>query len=123
MKKLNLCLSLVLIGLFGSVSFAETPAADNSAINVRDASGDRLTPQDQSSGTTADVEITRRIRADLVGDNNLSIQAKNIKIITLDQSVTLRGPVKSAAEAAKIVTKAKQVAHHFKINNELEVVR
>jgi osmotically-inducible protein OsmY len=50
----------------------------------------------------------------------LSTDAKNIKIITVDGAVTLRGPVKSEEEKAAIAAKAAQLAGG-NVRNELEV--
>ena len=97
-------------------------AADNSAMNIRDRDGDTMTPLDQSN-QQGDVEITRAIRTGLVGDDSLGINAHNVKVITVDGRVTLRGPVASTAEQAKVVAMAKQVAGSGRVQNHLDVVR
>ena len=96
------------------------PAADNSAMNQRDAGHETLTPMDQSSKPT-DVNMTREIRRAIVKDDQLSMDAKNIKIITVDGAVTLRGPVKSEQEKADIAAKAAQLAGDSNVHNDLEV--
>src|SRR5262245_31446096 len=73
---------------------ARESAPDNTGRNVRDRNGDTLTPGDQSS-SERDVELTRKIRQEVVGDDSLSMMAHNVKIISVDGVVTLRGPVKS----------------------------
>jgi len=73
---------------------------DNTAKNVRDRSDSTLTPGDQSK-SEADRETTRRIRRALTSNDQLSTDAKNIKIITVDGKVTLRGPVKTQEEQKK----------------------
>ncbi len=95
------------------------PAPDNSAVNQRDRD-QTLTPMDQSN-KPADLKITRQIRRALVKDHELSTDAKNIKIITIDGAVTLRGPVKSEQEKADIAAKAAQLAGDTNVRNELEV--
>ena len=97
-------------------------AADNSAMNIRDRDGDTMTPLDQSN-QQGDIEITRAIRKGLVGDDSLGINAHNVKVITADGRVTLRGPVASTAEQAKVVAMAKQVAGSDRVQNHLDVVR
>ena len=57
----------------------------------------------------------------LMKDGQLSTTAKNIKVITANGQVTLRGPVKTAQEKAKIDQLAKSAAGGAKINNELDV--
>jgi hyperosmotically inducible periplasmic protein len=93
---------------------------DNSGRNVRDRSGDTKTPGDQSENE-ADRTITQNIRQAITGDESLSTNAKNVKIITTDGTVTLRGPVKSEKEKAEIEAKAKQVAGVKKVDNQLEI--
>jgi hyperosmotically inducible periplasmic protein len=94
---------------------------DNSGRNVRDRSGDTKTPGDQPENE-ADRTITQNIRQAITGDESLSTNAKNVKIITNDGTVTLRGPVKSEKEKTEIEAKAKQVAGVKRVDNQLEVV-
>src|SRR6202030_4487036 len=78
-------------------SFAQTDGnhpADNTAVNQRDRGNDTVTPMDQSN-KPSDLKMTQEIRRAIVKDDALSTDAKNIKIITIDGAVTLRGPVKS----------------------------
>ena len=95
--------------------------ADNTAKNVRDREDATLTPGDQGT-TPADREITQRLRKALViGPTEYSATAKNIKIITVNGKVTLRGPVKTDAEKAGIVALAKTVAGEGNVDDQLEV--
>ena len=100
----------------------ETTPADNSARNVRDATGDKVTPLDQS-GAESDVEVTRSIRKMLVDDDTLGTNAQNVKVITVDGVVTLRGPVANAEEQARIVAIAKEAAGVDRVLNELQVIK
>ncbi len=94
---------------------------DNSKVNERDASGKTLTAQDQAMGSERDVEITRLIRKD-ISASDLSVSAKNIKIITMNGDVTLHGPVDSSSEKEKIYTIAQaHVKSPNKINNNIQV--
>ena len=93
---------------------------DNTGRNVRDRGGETKTPGDQSE-SEADRTITQNIRKALTADDSLSTNAKNVKIITNDGTVTLRGPVKSEKEKADIEAKAKQVAGVKNVDNQLEV--
>jgi hyperosmotically inducible periplasmic protein len=72
------------------------------------------------SGDKRDLEMTQRIRKALVDDDTLSTNAKNIKVITVNGIVTLRGPVDSMEERNKIVAKATPIAGG-KLKNELEI--
>ena len=102
-------------------SKAMTSDADNSAKNARDRNDATLTPGDQGN-TPADRDISQKVRKTLVsGTNDYSMTAKNIKIITADGKVTLRGPVKTDAEKIGIVTIAKSVAGEGNVEDQLEV--
>jgi len=99
---------------------AAKPAVDNTAKNERDASGDSKTSGDQSE-SPADIKITAAIRRAIVADDSLTMTATNVKIITADGKITLRGPVKTAAEKTKIAELAKKEAGKATIDNQLEV--
>jgi osmotically-inducible protein OsmY len=94
--------------------------ADNTGKNTRDR-GDFLTPENQSE-TSEDRKITQLIRKSLVADKALSINAKNIKIITNQGEVTLRGPVNSDEEKRIIVNKAHQIDGVRGIHDQIEII-
>ena len=56
-----------------------------------------------------------------MADEALSTTAKNIKIITVNGTVTLRGPVATADERLSIVEKANTIANG-RVDNQLEVM-
>jgi osmotically-inducible protein OsmY len=93
--------------------------ADNTAVNLRDVHDTLKTPINQNENQK-DVNITAEIRSRVV-DADLSINGRNVKIITQDGRVTLRGPVKSEEERAKIVDIATDVAGADNVENQLEV--
>lgn len=99
---------------------ASPTPADNTARNQRDRSGETKTSGDQSE-SPEDIKITAAIRRAVVGDGSLSMTAKNVKIITANKVVTLRGPVNTAAEKATIAKLAQKNAGQAKIENQLEV--
>jgi hyperosmotically inducible periplasmic protein len=94
--------------------------ADNTGRNVRDRGGETKTPGDQSE-SEADRKITQSIRQAVSADESLSTNGKNVKIVTTDGAVTLRGPVKSEKEKVDIGAKAKQIAGVKKVDNQLEI--
>jgi len=94
--------------------------ADNTGRNVRDRSDATLTPGDQSEAKS-DVELTRQIRQSINQNDQMSTAAKNIKIITANGKVTLRGPVNSAAEQQQILDKVKAIQGVSSVDNQLEV--
>jgi hyperosmotically inducible periplasmic protein len=95
-------------------------AADNTAKNERDRNDATKTAGDQSENE-ADRKITQEVRKSIVDDDKLSTSAHNVKIITDDGQVTLRGPVKTEAEKKAIESKAKQVAGVKNVENQLEI--
>ena len=95
-------------------------AADNSGRNARDRDGATKTSGDQSENE-ADRALTQKIRQAITSDDVLSTNGQNVKIITSDGKVTLRGPVKSAKEKADIAAKATQIAGVKQVDNQLEV--
>lgn len=95
--------------------------ADNSANNRQDRNGQGLTADDQGT-SDSDRQITRRIRQMLMNNtNDFSMAAKNVKIITDNGTVTLRGPVNTDNEKTGIETIAKNVAGDGHVNDQLEV--
>ena len=95
-------------------------AADNTGKNERDRNDATKTAGDQSENE-ADRKITQEVRKSIVGDDKLSTNAQNVKIITNDGQVTLRGPVKTEDEKKAIEGKAKQVAGVKNVDNQLEI--
>ncbi|HEY3498190.1 MAG TPA: BON domain-containing protein [Polyangiaceae bacterium] len=93
---------------------------DNTKVNERDTEAAALTPMDQGENS-ADLKITQQIRQAVMADGSLSFTAKNVKIITNNRKVTLRGPVKSAAERASIEAAARKFAGPGMVDNQLEV--
>ena len=94
--------------------------ADNSGRNVRDRDDATKTPGDQAEND-ADRAITQNIRQAIVGDDSVSTNGKNVKIITSGGTVTLRGPVSSEQEKSTIAGKAQQVAGVKSVDNQLEI--
>jgi hyperosmotically inducible periplasmic protein len=100
-----------------------TPAAaDNTKVNKRDSDGDAPTPIDQGNNSS-DLKTTQEIRKAVVADGALSFTAKNVKIITTNGKVTLRGPVKSVEEREKIAAFARKIAGAANVDNQLEVAK
>ncbi len=116
---------LISIACFSAVALVATAAdeqtkPDNTATNQRDRSGDTQTSGDQSN-SPADLKISQNIRRALMKDSELSTTAKNIKVITANGQATLRGPVKTAEEKAKINQIARSAAGGAQIVDQLDV--
>ena len=93
--------------------------ADNTRINQRDRNGDP-TADHQKNGRS-DVAITKEIRRSIAQDKAISTYARNVKVITQNGQVTLKGPVRSEEEKKAIESKAAEVAGADKVTNSLEV--
>jgi hyperosmotically inducible periplasmic protein len=107
--------------LWGQQDPASQSAPDNTKMNQGDRSASATTA-DQQKDNTADRHMTQQIRRALVKDKALSTYGHNIKIITQQGIVTLKGPVKSAEEKQEIESKAAEVAGSpDKIHSELQI--
>ena len=112
---------IALAGILAAVPvWAEQPDADNTGKNVRDREDKTLTPMDQG-GSAQDRELTAAIRKAIVDDDSLSTNAHNVKIVTIDGVVTLRGPVKTPAEKAAVAAAAEKAKGVKRVDNQLEV--
>lgn len=69
-----------------------------------------------------DLQISKELRQALLSDNTLSLPAQNIKIITINGEVFLKGPVKSLKEQQLILAKANNISGVKKIINRIEVI-
>ena len=108
------------IGALKAQSDAKTKP-DNSAVNKRDQNPDQATADQQKMNAT-DRGITAKIRKAVVADKSLSTYAHNVKIISQDGTVTLKGPVRSDDEVKSIVAKAVEVTGSpDKVVNQLSV--
>lgn len=97
-----------------------TTDRDNTAVNERDAGGHTVTPLDQSNSQAA-VDQVAEIRSQVLEIEDLSVNGRNVKIVTDGDRVVLRGPVATAKERDAIVAVAKRVAGDGKVTDELEV--
>lgn len=97
-----------------------TTDADNTQRNVRDRDDRTVTPLNQGN-SKADVDTTAQIRKEILAGKNLSVNARNVKIITNNGRVTLRGPVNTAEEKRLIGEIAKRMAPAGTVDNQLEI--
>jgi hyperosmotically inducible periplasmic protein len=120
MKRTLLVLTCLSTVTLAAMAADDKTKPDNTAVNERDRSGETQTSGDQSN-SSADLKITQAIRQALMKDSELSTTAKNVKIITNNGQVTLRGPVKTAQEKTKIDQLARSAAGGAKIDDQLDV--
>src|SRR5882672_9492537 len=101
-------------------SSAQQSAPDNTKANQRDRNKAEPTA-DQQKENQPDREIARKIRQSIVQDKSLSTYAHNVKIITQDGMVTLKGPVRSDEEKTTVEAKAAEIVGADKVTSQLEV--
>jgi hyperosmotically inducible periplasmic protein len=121
MKKLAAAITVVAAVTVSAptIRAADYPA-DNSGKNVRDRQDTTATSGDQSNAKS-DVAITQAIRKAVMADKRLSTNAHNVKIITANGAVTLRGPVNNTEEKRNIGEKAKHAVGVKSVDNQLEI--
>jgi hyperosmotically inducible periplasmic protein len=129
MKKTHMliaCLLAATLGYTAPVSAKESresgkdpaPSADNTKMNKQHS---KEMTADQQGQSKADLKLTQDIRKAIIKDKSLSQYAHNVKIITRDGAVTLKGPVRSEKEKKAVEKAAVAVAGKGKITNELEI--
>jgi hyperosmotically inducible protein len=101
-----------------SGSPSQTP--DNAAAN-RPGNSPDANRADQQGSSENDREITRKIRKAVIADKSLSTYAHNVKIISRNGVVTLKGPVRSDQEKNAIDSAATQIAGAVNVKDELTV--
>jgi osmotically-inducible protein OsmY len=95
-------------------------APDNTSVNMRDRSASEPTA-DQGGEALTDRQIMQAIRKEIISDKSLSTYAHNVKIISENGQVTLKGPVRSEHEKERLEAKAISVAGEDNVTNELSI--
>jgi osmotically-inducible protein OsmY len=106
-------------GLTLQTSMAQSQP-DNTRVNKEDRASGAVTA-DQQKNNHSDTYLTQQIRKAVMADKSLSTYAHNVKIVSQDGTVTLKGPVRSEDERKSIITKAEQVAGAGKVTDQLSV--
>jgi len=76
---------------------------------------------DKQKQNQMDRDLTQKIRKSVEADKTLSVSAHNVKIISRDGTVTLRGSVKTEDEKKAIEDKATEIAGAGKVTNSIVV--
>ena len=106
MKLSRIALTILFsVSAFACYGQASDTKADNTKVNKRDRNSGEVTADQQKVNAT-DRDLTKKIRQSVMADKSLSTYAHNIKIISQNGTVTLKGPVKSDDEKKAIVAKA-----------------
>jgi osmotically-inducible protein OsmY len=96
------------------------PSSDNTQMNQHDRTQNESTA-DQQQNNRSDLEITQQVRKAIEADKSFSKYAHNVKVITQNGQVTLKGPVRSEEEKHAVEAKAADVAGEGKVTSELTV--
>lgn len=96
------------------------PDSDNTKMNQRDRNPNEPTA-DQQQANRSDRDITQQIRKAIIAEKSWSDYAHNVKVITQNGQVTLKGPVRSDDEKRAIEGKASEIAGEGKVTSELTV--
>ena len=102
---------------------AQEPATsqpDNTKMNKRDRNTNEPTA-DQQKNNRSDLDMTKEIRRAIENDKSLSTYAHNVKVVTQNGMVTLKGPVRSEEEKKAVESKAAQVAGEQNVTSQLEI--
>jgi len=105
----------------GTLSAQQSAApADNTTVNQRDRNPNEPTA-DLQKNNPSDRDITQQIRRAIMKDKSLSSYAHNVKVITQNGQVTLKGPVRSDEEKRAIEAKATEIVGENKVTSELDI--
>ncbi|HTC43666.1 MAG TPA: BON domain-containing protein [Steroidobacteraceae bacterium] len=118
----NVCIALLAALVMAEVGTALGQPPDNSSSNVTaENSSNRASVADGQTNDAQDLMTTQSIRRSVMADAQLSLDAHNVKIVTVRGHVTLNGVVRSDAERASVAAKAVNVAGIDNVVNDLKV--
>ncbi len=78
---------------------------------------------DAQYNDSTDLNLTRRIRKDVLADRSLSTYAHNVKIVAVGGTITLNGVVRSGMEKSRVATIAMRVAGEHHVVNDLKIAK
>ena len=125
MERMTLLTCALLVASIPPSAFASGRAVQDTQQSAPDntKTNKNATPTaDQQKMNSTDRDITKKIRMAIHDDKSMSMYAHNVKIITQNGKVTLKGPVHSEEEKANIAAKAADVAGDGNVDNQIEVV-
>jgi hyperosmotically inducible protein len=118
----NVSLALLAACVVGQAGTALAQSADNSKSNAAPVnSSDQSSVADGQRNDATDLKLTQTIRKSVMADKSLSVDAHNVKIVSVNGYVTLNGVVRSDSEKAAVEAKAVQVAGANKVKDALQV--
>jgi|ERR1700683_1898004 len=122
MRRIEFARFFFVVALFLSLGFvASAQSQQNCAPDDSKNNRQNSPTADQQKMNPTDRELTRKIRRAIVADKSLSTYAHNVKIISQDGKVTLKGPVRSDDEKNSIVAKATEIAGDGNVTDQIEI--
>jgi hyperosmotically inducible periplasmic protein len=118
--RMGLLTGLMFCGLLTASIQEPGTSPDNTKVNNQDRNAHEPNA-DQQKDNRSDLDITKQIRQVVEKDKSLSTYAHNVKIITQNGVVTIKGPVRSEEEKRAVEAKAVEIAGFGKVNNQLDV--
>lgn len=110
---------LLIAGIAVPAASAQTQP-DNTRVNKEDRSSAAVTA-DQQKNDHNDRYLTQQIRKAVIADKTLSSYAHNVKVVSQNGNVTLKGPVRSDDERKTVVAKAEQIAGAGNVTDQLSI--
>ena len=96
-------------------------APDNTKVNKNNRDTNSATADKAIKNNMSDRQVEAHIRREIVKDKKLSTYAHNIKIVSDNGKVTLKGPVRSEEEKQTVEQYAKKYAADQNVIDELTV--
>jgi len=115
-----LAITGVFLLVIANIGSAGQQSTDNTRVNRQEQNRNGVTA-DQQGKNSSDRKITQQIRESITKDKNLSTYGHNVKVVTQNGTVTLKGPVRSDEEKKAIEAKATEIAGPGNVNSELTV--
>jgi hyperosmotically inducible protein len=120
MRIMHIALFAAIVVAQGGAALAQS--ADNSKLNAApNNSSDPSSIADGQKNDALDLKLTQTIRQSVMADQSLSVDAHNVKIVSVNGYVVLNGVVRSDSEKASVEAKAVQVAGADKVKDALKV--
>lgn len=110
--------SLMVAAMFAALACSD----DGRDLGTHDDEAREHAALDTGGKSEEDIDLSQRIRSGITSVDAMSEQARNVRVISQDGVVTLRGPVESEQEKATIETLARN-AGATRIDNQLEIDR
>ncbi len=118
-KLVTVMMASCLMAGIPALATQQTPP-DNTRVNERDRSPNQPTA-DQAKNNKSDRQIMQDIRKSVMDDKDLSTYAHNVKIVSQNGKVTLKGVVRSDDERKAVRRKAEEVAGAANVTDDLSV--